>query len=386
MTDCKNRVGRRTGVPALRLKGTGLLLGTALLLAGCGGSPTASNTDAKSTSNAPTAAEKFFTKTNKTPDDARRDALVKQAEAEGQLDLYTSMTSDVADAVTKAFSDAFKVDVNVYRASSETVLQRILQEQKARFQGNDVVESNATEMFALQTEGYLAAYSGTRRDEVSEAGHFDRWTATRYNLFAPSWNTKKVKKGEEPKSWEDLADPKWDGQLSMEVADSDWYLTLYKYWEKQGKSKDEINKLFADMAKGAKIVKGHTVQGELMSAGQFAVTASNYSYLVERLKATGAPVAYEPFVEPVIARPNGLGLMKTAKHPAAAMLFADWLLSEDGQKILTDLGLTPSIAGANDPLAGVDVIPVDVKELLNNGKVWSDRYDKVVSGGEVVDQ
>jgi iron(III) transport system substrate-binding protein len=68
------------------------------------------------------------------------------------------------------------------------------------------------------------------------------------------------------------------------------------------------------------------------------------------------------------------------------MLFADWLLSEDGQKILTDLGLTPSIAGANDPLAGVEVIPVDVKELLNNGKVWSDRYDKVVSGGEVVDQ
>jgi iron(III) transport system substrate-binding protein len=357
-----------------------------LLASGCGGSPTATNDNDKAASNKATSAEKFFTKNSKIPDDQRRDALVKQAEEEGQLDLYTSMTSDVADGVTEAFSDEFDIDVNVYRASSETVLQRILQEQKANFHGNDVVESNATEMFALQREGALADYSGDRRDMVSDAGRFDGWTATRYNLFAPSWNTKKVKKGEEPTSWEDLADPKWDGQLSMEVADSDWYLTLYKYWQKQGKSTAEIDKLFADMAAGAKIVKGHTVQGELMSAGQFSVTASNYSYLVERLKQTGAPVEYQPFVEPVIARPNGIGLMKTAKHPAAAMLFTDWLLGQEGQKILVDLKLTPAIADGDDPLAGLEVIPVDVKELLTNDAKWAARYEKVIAGGEVVDE
>jgi iron(III) transport system substrate-binding protein len=353
-----------------------------LVVTACGGSPTASNGQ-KATAGEPTAAEKVYAEIAGLSGQQRRDKLVELAEKEGTLDLYTSMTSDVADVVSGAFGDAFDVDVNVYRAGSETVLQRILQEQGARFQGNDVVETNATELFALNKEGVLAKYEGERRNMVPEAGRFDGWTATRFNLFAPSWNTKLVPTGQQPKSWEELADPKWDGKLSLEVADYDWYLTLYGYWKKQGRSDADIDKLFADMANGAKIVKGHTVQGELLSAGQFSVVASNYSYIVERAKKKGAPVDYLPLVQPVVARPNGFGLMKTAKHPAAAMLFADWLL-EEGQKLFVEEGLTPAIVEGNDPLKGVQIIPIDVKTLLEQGSEWSKRYEKVVSGGEQV--
>jgi iron(III) transport system substrate-binding protein len=352
-----------------------------LAVASCGGPPTASS-QGKGNSG-PSAAEKVYAEISGLSGKERRDKLVELAEKEGVLDLYTSMTSDVADAVVGAFGDEFKVDVNLYRAGSETVLQRILQENGASFQGNDLVETNATELFALNKEGMLAEYKGQRRDLVPEAGRFDGWTATRFNLFAPSWNTELVPAGQQPKTWEDLADPKWDGKLSMELADSDWYLTLYQYWKKQGKSDADVNKLFADMANGAKIVKGHTVQGELLSAGQFSVVASNYSYIVERAKAKGAPVNYLPYVQPVIARPNGFGLMKSAKHPAAAMLFADWLL-EEGQPLLAKQGLTPAIVSGEDPLKGLEIIPVDVKTLLEQGEEWTKRYDKVVSGGEKV--
>jgi iron(III) transport system substrate-binding protein len=351
-------------------------------LSSCGGSPTAGKSGAAG-DGGPTAAEKVYAEIGGLSGKQRRDKLVELAEKEGKLDIYTSMTSDVADTVVAAFGDAFKVDVNVYRAGSETVLQRILQEQGARYQGNDVVETNATELFALNKEGALAKYEGERRNMVPEAGRFDGWTATRFNLFAPSWNTRLVPRGQEPKSWEELADPKWDGKMSMELGDYDWYLTLYGYWKQQGKSDADIDKLFADMANGAKIVKGHTVQGELLSAGQFSVVVSNYTYIVERAKAKGAPVAYLPYVQPVIARPNGIGLMRGAKHPAAAMLFTDWLL-EEGQKVLADEGLTPAIVEGSDPLKGVQIVPVDVKALLEQGDEWSKRYEKVVSGGEKV--
>lgn len=374
---------KTVGLSRRRL-GAVLAAGVAVaLVAGCGGSPTAGNgTDTKS---GPSEAEKVYSQISGLSGKERRDKLVELAAKEGTLDLYTSMTSDVADAVTEAFGDQFDIDVNVYRAGSETVLQRIMQEQGARYQGNDVVETNATELFALNKEGFLAEYKGERRDLVPEAGRFDGWTATRFNLFAPSWNTKLVPTGQQPKTWEELADPKWDGKLSMELADYDWYLTLYGYWKKQGKSDEEIDKLFAGMAQGAKIVKGHTVQGELLSAGQFSVVASNYSYIVERAKQKGAPVDYLPFVQPIIARPNGVGLMKTAKHPAAALLFADWLL-EEGQKLLTDEGLTPAIVEGDDPLKGVEIIPVDVKTLLEQGEEWSKRYENVVANGEKVDK
>ncbi|MFG1708580.1 ABC transporter substrate-binding protein [Nonomuraea sp. M3C6] len=373
--------GHRRGRPAKRALASGSAL--VLLLSGCGGLPTATAPQA-ATGGGPTAAEKLYTEVNGMTGQQRRDKLVPLAEKEGTLDLYTSMTSDVADAVLKAFEGQFDVTVNLYRAGSETVLQRVVQEQKANYQGNDVVETNATEMFDLNNEGVLANYDGERRRLVPEAGRLQGWTATRFNLFAPSWNTKLVPKGQEPKTWEDLADPKWDGKLAMELSDSDWYLTLYGYWKKQGKSDDEINKIFDGMARGAKIVKGHTVQGQLLSAGQFSVAASNYSYIVQQSKSAGAPVDYLPYVEPVIARPNGVGLMKTAKHPAAAMLFADWLLQE-GQAVLSKRGLTPAIVEGDDPLKGVEIIPIDVEELTKNGDEWNKRYDQVISNGEQVD-
>jgi len=368
-------------VAALRTLAAGVAL--ALAVSACGDSPTASD-EGKSTGGGQTAAEKLYAEVAGLAGKARRDKLVKLAEEEGTLDLYTSFSSEVADAVAEAFMDAFKIDVNVYRAGSETVVQRIMQEQGARYQGNDVVETNATELFKLNNEGVLGRYEGERRNMVPEAGRFDGWTATRFNLFAPSWNTKLVPAGQQPKTWEELADPKWDGKLSMEVADYDWYLTLYGYWKKQGKSDADIDKLFADMASGAKIVRGHTVQGELLSAGQFSVVASNYTYIVERAKQKGAPVEYVPYVQPVIARPNGIGLMKNAKHPAAALLFADWLL-EEGQKVLVEEGLSPAIVEGNDPLKGLQIIPVDLKALVEQGEEWSKRYEKVVAGGEKVE-
>jgi iron(III) transport system substrate-binding protein len=365
------RIARATAVAAT----------TALLIASsaCGSSPTARSDE----DTGPTKAEKVYQAVGQLSGKERRDKLVKLAQEEGTLDFYTSMTSDVANAVAEAFSDSFDVDVNVYRAGSETVLQRILQESGAGYAGSDVVETNTLEMFALNKEGLLADYKGERRDMVANTGQFPGWTATRYNLFSPSWNTKQVKPADAPKSWEDLADPKWNGKLAMELSDYDWYLSLYGYWEKQGKSKQEIDKLFADMADGAKIVKGHTVMGELLSAGQFSVAASNYTYLVQHVMDKGAPVNYRPLVQPVIARPNGVGLVKTANHPAAAMLFYDWLL-EEGQQVLVDQGLTPSIAppGSPDELKGVEVIPVDVETLLKDSETWSKKYDELVAKGE----
>lgn len=354
-----------------------------LTLSACGGSPTASG---GRDSDQESKAEAYFAEVGALTGEERRTKLVEAAEDEGELNLYTSMTSEVVDEVVGVFSDTFDIDVNVYRAGSETVLQRILQESGAGFSGSDIVETNALEMFALQNEELLAIYEGEQRDKVSDAGKFDDWTATRYNIFEPSWNTEQVSASEAPTSWEDLADPKWDGKLAMELSDYDWYLTLSQYWLDQGKSQEEVDKLFSEMADGAKVVKGHTVMGELLSAGQFALAASNYTYLVAQVKAKGAPVDYQPLTEPAIVRPNGIGLLKNAEHPAAAMLFADWLL-EEGQQVLVDLGLTPSVPpkGAPSLLDGIESIPIDLDTLLSEGDEWSAKYEQLLEGGEEID-
>src|SRR5687768_4401205 len=172
------------------LRAVTLAAGAVLALAACGGSPTSSSSGGGSgTENSgPTEAEQLYEEVRALPAQERRDRLVELAAEENGLNLYTSMNADMVDAVTEAFSDEFDIDVSTYRAGSETVLQRILQEQDAGFPGNDIVETNGSELGALQQEDVMApCISQELIDQVPEAGRGEDWTATRFNLFGPSW-------------------------------------------------------------------------------------------------------------------------------------------------------------------------------------------------------
>jgi iron(III) transport system substrate-binding protein len=352
---------------------------TALVLAGCGGSPTASISSG-SGSKAEKHAQAVYDEINGMTGEARTKKLVELAGKEKEFNLYTSNT-DIQELVD-AFSDKYDIDVNVYRANSETVLQRVLQESKANFQGADVIETNAGELNVLQAEHLLTSYKGALRDSVRPEGQKDGWTADRFNVFVVGWNSKLVKTP--PTSLEDLADPKWKGKVSMEVGDVDWFAAMVKYYESKGMSEDEAIALLDKVARNAKIVKGHTVQGELLSAGQFGVATSIYSHTVDKAEDEGAPVLWrsgsvQP-VQPVVIRPNGVALMHNAKSPAAAMLFTDFLLT-DGQQILKKSFRIGSVPGKDDPLAGLATTTPPEKELLDNAKKWDDLYEKVTEGG-----
>src|SRR4051794_4082947 len=205
----------------------------ALVLGSCGGSPsapqTSSNSTAKPTSDA--AFDKVQAQVEGMTGKERTDKLTELAKAEGgELSLYTSMTSDVEDAVTKAFADDTGIDVSVYRSQSETVLERLSQEAKAGYRGADAVETNGPELFTLNSQRVLAPYAAPARSTLVQGSDYDGWTADRFNKFVISWNTKLVHSGQQPRSWEDLANPKWKGRLEMELSDVDWYKTLWEYW------------------------------------------------------------------------------------------------------------------------------------------------------------
>jgi len=170
----------------------------------------------------------------------------------------------------------------------------------------------------------------------------------------------------------------------MELGDVDWFSAMWQYLLDQGKSEDEVGTMFDEIAANSKIVKGHTVQGELLSAGQFGVATSIYSHTVDKAEDEGAPVAWHTdsgsTVQPLVIRPNGAGLMKNAKSPAAAMLFMDYLLT-DGQGILKDSFRIGSVPGKADPLAGLETITPPEQDLLDHADEWDSLYEQVTEGG-----
>ncbi|MBQ0964947.1 MULTISPECIES: extracellular solute-binding protein [Streptomyces] len=353
------------------------LLAAGLLMSACGPSPTTAADQSRAESNP------YAPYQNLTGRERAEKLLADAREEGGVLDLYTSNT-DIQDLVD-GFEEAHPgIEVRAFRANSETVLQRTLQENQAGKPGNDVVDTNDLELRALDSQHLLRAYTGPSLDGLKpEAKGLGNWTAERFNAFVAGWNTREVSEDEPPADFTGFADPKWKGRLSVEVGDWDWYASMYTYLtEKKGMSRTAVDGLFEKIVANVKVAKGHTVQGEMLSAGQFGVALSVYSHTVDKAARKGAPVAWKPAVEPVILRPNGIGLMAAPRHPAAALLWTDYVLGPGQKEIAKSLRIPAArhVPGYDEPVPpGTETFTLS-KTGGTETKKWDAAYDALLRG------
>jgi iron(III) transport system substrate-binding protein len=354
------------------------LLATALLaVSGCGGG---NDADAAGTS-----LDEVLAAVEGLDAGARRDRLRElAAEEDGTLSFYTSLAAGDQEEIEAAFEEAYDVDVAVYRASDEAVSQRLVQEHEASFHGADVVETDGTMLAILNKQEILAPYEPASGEALVAGSHQDGWTADRINTFVVAWNTDRVQAAERPRSWEDLADPRWRGRLGLESGDFDWYKGLHDYWLEQGRSEEEAERLFEAIARNAVVVTGHSLTLQLLASGELDVVASAFRNQIQALVKDGAPVAWKPVVEPVFMRAGGIAVVAGAKHPAAALLFYEWLLG-DGQEVIVAVGRDPTRRDL-EATKGIDVRVIDVVALAASEREWLDRYERLLrlgkAGGE----
>jgi iron(III) transport system substrate-binding protein len=355
------------------LKAFFALVVAALVLAACGGSGSSSK------ANGGTKANDVLKQVEGLSPKQRERKLVALAKQEGdKLTLYTSMNIDTADPVVSAFKDAYGIDVGLYRASGDTILARIIEEEKAGFHGADVVQINALGTVNLHNAGLFADYAPPSSDRLIPDTRFGDWTAYQIDPLVLGWNTKLVKGADVPRSWEDLADPRWKGQVGIEADDVDVYKTLHDLWRAQGKSEAEVNKLWDAIGANAIVVRGHALLGELQAAGEFALSI-NYAQRIDQSIEDGAPLAWRPAVEPLIVEPQGMAVMRDTPHPAAAALFADWMLGP-GQKLFRDRHEYP-VSRSDAVDFGARGKVVDFADLAKDQQRWKDDFEKVLSRG-----
>src|SRR5207342_836983 len=87
--------------------------------------------------------------------------------------------------------------------------------------------------------------------------------------------------------------------------------------------------------------KGHALLAQLIAAGELPIGLTVYSGNADSIKSKGGPIDWTA-VEPLVGRPQALGVAKSAPHPHAALLFVDFALSPEGQKLLADMGRVPA--------------------------------------------
>jgi iron(III) transport system substrate-binding protein len=307
----------------------------------------------------------------------RMEKIVAAAKKEGTLTLYTTIAEKDLPAIIKPFEEKYGVKVNVWRAGTDKVLQRTIQEARAGRHDVDAVHFGSPEMEALAREKILAPVSSPVHADLL-AGSVPKhreWAATILSVWVQAYNTTVVKKDDLPKTWRDLLDPKWKGKLGIEAKDDDWFATVVQELGGGEKGLDFFRELVAK--NGISVRKGHTLLDNMVVSGEVPLALTVYNYMPEQAKRKGAPIDWF-VIPPAIARSNAVGVARQAPHPNAALLFYEYLLGPDGQKAMTSIDYVPTNTKVASPLKDVKIVQTDPIRSLDESQKWSKLFDEIV--------
>ena len=301
----------------------------------------------------------------------RAERLAAAAKKEGTVVLYSTMTLEDANPLLAAFEKRHGIKVKMWRAVNQKLVQRALAEARAGQLAADAFEGSGPGLEILHQEGVLEQfYSPAFADIPREAFPRHGYYAPDNLLFTVmGYNTKLVKPDDVPATYQDLLAPKWRGKLGIESSNVAWFAAVTK-------AMGEENGLayFRSLAAtGPQIRSGHTLLTELVAAGEIPIALTVYNQAVDKLKEKGAPIAWKA-LQPAFGRADGIAVAKTAPHPHAALLFADFVLSPEGQRYIKQASRVPVNRRVDSSFDRGEFQIIDMAALLNEWDKWESRW------------
>jgi iron(III) transport system substrate-binding protein len=248
----------------------------------------------------------------------------------GNLVLYNAGSPEMGDDLVKAFKAKYPdVKVDIIRAGSGELITRIQAEAK-KPQG-DVIMAIAKEN--LETVADLLLPYKVNEDAAFPEGVKDPnglFYGFSYNIQAFIVNTELVKPADMPKSWKDLGDKKWSGQivLANPALSGSSYAQLFQMVGLYGW--DQINAV----RRVATYVPTSTLAYTLVSRGEFAIGVTGEGNVFTE-KNKGMPVVAVYPSEGTGLRFDGSAIIKGGPNTANAKLWMDFLTTKEAMGIIS---------------------------------------------------
>ena len=258
---------------------------------------------------------------------------VDKAKAEGKLILYSTETPQQQEEILKPFHRRYPfVKMEYLKAPTEVRYQKVLLTAQQGTPIADIVVAinggglkNYADAQALADLADLPVWR-TYSDEL-KFGTVSIGFRKRY--YGLAYNTNLVAKKDLPKTWEELLDPKWRGQVAFNsIAGSVWFNPL---WYALGPEK--ATKLAEGFVrnKAQFRTEGADAAVKFLAAGEYKIGIPVSEYNAYAVSKVHGPVDWLAVdLLPVIL--GNIQILKKAAHPYAARLYVNWILSEEGQE------------------------------------------------------
>ncbi len=300
----------------------------------------------------------------------REQVLIEGAKKEGALSFYSGMNAKDSKPLVDGFQKKYPfVKVDLFAGTGEAVSSRMMTEQKGGRFTADAFCGTSINTEKVRREGLLAPFY-TPAQDFYEKKYLDPekyWVPLFHIILTFVYNTNEIK--EPPKTWQDLLEPKWKGKLALEDTDEIWLINFTKAWG-EAKAKDYFTRLGKQ---NLTIVHGHSVQQQMLIAGEIAATPTQYLHQAIADKKRGAPINFV-IMDPMVDTLEALALLKKAPHPHAALLFIDYATSKEGQALIYNRGRNPAYPGMDPILKDANLITQDVSDAMDNYAYWQKLY------------
>ena len=306
------------------------------------------------------------------------------------LTVYYGATLEQMSPVLEAFQAKYpNINVKSYRAANEELAATMEMEVRSGNPQFDVIIQGNSPVMTLQRKyECFQPFTCDSMDAIQQSLLDANGVITPVGtgFYVIIYNTNQVSAEESPKSFKDLLDPKWESAIAMADPTSSssiytfiWMITQYLDSNEYGW--DYFQKL-QDL--NVNYVASHGTIGELVSMGERKIGIQVMATAGTSLKK-GDPIAINYPAEGVPSEVNVAAIRKDTPNQEAAELFVNFILSEEGQKLVGDnLGWIPVRTDLSDytladgtPLSDITMIARDVTWVNEQKNMILDKFAEI---------
>ncbi|MDR6224869.1 extracellular solute-binding protein [Desmospora profundinema] len=201
------------------------------------------------------------------------------------------------------------------------------------------------------------------------------WVGTEVFVLGFIYNTEKVKKDELPRSWDDLLDPRWKGKFQMPNPAASGTATLTVLSRMMELGEEEGWEFFEKLMDQANAMPDSgSAPSQAVAKGEAEIGVA-FDFMAYEMQARGENVDFVvPEKTPILVNP--VSLVKDGPNPEGGKAFIDFLLSEEGQRVLADWYHIPirEDVESKTPLSLESVMPHALPLDID----WAvDNYDRI---------
>jgi iron(III) transport system substrate-binding protein len=304
------------------------------------------------------------------------------AKKEGKVSWYTSTPVATAQKIAKEFETDTGIHVELFRSGGSAVLSRFMQEYDAKHIAADVLTtSDPAAANSMARKGMFVPFKPKDFDKIPAAAKDKdgQHIAQRLNMITIYARSDKIAAGDLPKSWADLTNAKYKGQMVMpNPSFTSLQITVvgtlakkfgWDYYQKL--SKNDVM-----------VVQGNEQVVDMVKRGERTIAAGALDSYAGDARGEGHKIVsiFPTDGTFVIASPTSI--IKGSPNPNAAKAFAEYMISLKVQKLFPADGGYAARTDVEPPkdspaIKDLTILNVDYDQIEKDTGTIKEKFNEV---------